>query len=44
MKHLTAVSLLIALVLTIPGHAVEKASEQRLNEVVKRGSQVMPFN
>ncbi len=44
MKHLTAVSLLIALLVTTHGHAVEKASEQRLDEVAQRGSHVMPFN
>ena len=36
--------LLIALLLTFPAHAVEKASEQRLDEVVQRGSHVMPFD
>lgn len=45
MKHFAAaVSVLIALLVTIPTHAVEKASEQRLDEVVQRGSHVMPFN
>lgn len=44
MKHLTAVSFLIALLVSIPGHAVEKANEQQLNEVVQHGSHVMPFN
>ena len=44
MKKLTVTSLLIALLVTIPTHAVEKASEQRLDEVVQRGSHVMPFN
>lgn len=44
MKKLTVASILIALLVTIPGHAVEKASEQRLDEVVQRGSHVMPFN
>jgi hypothetical protein len=36
--------LLIALLLTVPAYSVEKASEQRLDEVVQRGSHVMPFN
>jgi hypothetical protein len=44
MKHFTAVSLLIALLVTTHGHAAEKASERRLDEVVQRGSHVMPFN
>jgi hypothetical protein len=44
MKQLTEVFILIALWLTIPAHAMEKASEQRLDEVVQRGSHVMPFN
>jgi len=44
MKHLTAASLLIALSVTIPAHAAEKASEQRLDEVAQRGSHIMPFN
>ena len=44
MKKLTVTSLLITLLVTIPTHAVEKASEQRLDEVVQRGSHVMPFN
>ena len=44
MKQLTVVSILIAFLVTIPAHAVEKASEQRLDEVVQRGSHVMPFN
>ncbi|MDO9049839.1 MAG: aspartate carbamoyltransferase [Methylobacter sp.] len=43
MKQLTVVPILIALLVTIPAHAVEKASEQRLDEVVQRGSHVMPF-
>jgi len=44
MKHFAAVPVLIAVLVTIPAHAVEKASEQRLDEVVQRGSHVMPFN
>ena len=37
-------SLLIALLLTTSAYSAEKASEQRLDEVVQRGSHVMPFN
>lgn len=37
-------SLLIALLLTVPAYGAEKASEQRLDEVVQRGSHVMPFD
>lgn len=44
MKQLTVVSLLIASWVTIPAHAVEKASKQRLDEVAQRGSHVMPFD
>ncbi|MDO9425090.1 MAG: aspartate carbamoyltransferase [Methylobacter sp.] len=44
MNRLTAVSLLIALLITIPAHAVGKAGEQRLDKVVQRGSHVMPFD
>jgi len=44
MKQLIVVPILIAFLVTIPAHAVEKASEQRLDEVVQRGSHVMPFN
>ena len=44
MKQLTEAFILISLLLTIPAHAMEKASEQRLDEVVQRGSHVMPFN
>lgn len=36
--------LLIALLLTVPAYGAEKATEQRLDEVVERGSHVMPFN
>lgn len=43
MKQLTVIPILIVLLVTIPAHAVEKASEQRLDEVVQRGSHVMPF-
>ncbi len=43
MKQLTVVPILIALLVTIPAQAVEKASEQRLDEVVQRGSHVMHF-
>jgi len=44
MKQLATVVSLTVLLLTAPAYAVEKASEQRLDEVVKRGSHVMPFN
>jgi hypothetical protein len=44
MINLTHAFLLIALLLAFPAHAAEKASEQRLDEVVKRGSHVMPFD
>ncbi len=44
MMKLTTAFLLIALLLTVPAHAAEKASEQRLDEVVQRGSHVMPFD
>jgi len=44
MKQLTIVFLFIVLLVTIPAHAVEKATEQRLDEVAQRGSHVMPFN
>lgn len=45
MKHTLQYSfLLIVLLLTAPAHGLEKASEQRLDEVVQRGSHVMPFN
>jgi len=44
MKKLTPIFLFIALSLTFPAHAVEKASEQRLDEVVQRGSHEMPFD
>lgn len=44
MKYLTIASFLIPLSVTLPAHAVEKASEQRLDEVAQHGSHVMPFN
>ena len=44
MKQLTLVSILFAILVSLPIHAVEKANEQRLDEVVQRGSKVMPFN
>lgn len=44
MKKLTSASLLMTLCLTVPAHGAEKASEQRLDEVVERGSHVMPFD
>ena len=44
MKHLTLVSILFAFLVSLPIHAVEKANEQQIDEVVQRGSKVMPFN
>ncbi|MDP1615092.1 MAG: aspartate carbamoyltransferase, partial [Methylococcales bacterium] len=44
MKPLTIATFLVAALATIPAHAEEKASEQRLDEVAQRGSHVMPFN
>ena len=44
MKQLTIMSFLIASLMTISAHAAEQASEQRLDEVVQRGSHVMPFD
>jgi hypothetical protein len=44
MKQPTSVSLLMALCLVAPAHGVEKVTEQRLDEVVERGSHVMPFD
>ncbi|MEE9426020.1 MAG: aspartate carbamoyltransferase [Methylococcales bacterium] len=43
MKYLLT-SILNILLLTTPVHAVEKASEKRLNEIVQRGIHVMPFD
>ncbi|MEI6708183.1 MAG: hypothetical protein WCK96_13740 [Methylococcales bacterium] len=43
-QPLVIATLLVATLVTIPVHAVEKASEQRLDEVVERGSHVMPFD
>ena len=43
MKRLTA-SLFAALFIAASAQAVEKASDDRLDEVVQRGSTVMPFN
>ena len=42
-KNLILLGWLILLVVT-PVHAVEKANEQRLDEVAERGSHVMPFD
>jgi hypothetical protein len=44
MKQLAVACLLIAVSATTPTQAVEKASEQRLDEVAQRGIHVMPFN
>ncbi len=43
MKRLIA-SLSAALFIVVSAQAVEKASDDRLDEVMQRGSQVMPFN
>jgi hypothetical protein len=42
--QLTLAAVLIASLTTISAQAVEKASEKRLDEVVERGSHVMPFD
>lgn len=42
MKQIAAFS--VALFLSVSAYGVEKASEQRLDEVVQRGSHVMPFD
>ncbi len=44
MQQLVIASLFAVLSVTIPARAVEKASEQRLDEVAQRGSHVMPFD
>ncbi len=44
MKPLTIAFHCLVLLTAIPAHAVEKASEQRLDAVVERGSHVMPFD
>jgi len=36
--------ILTILVIYVPAHAIEQASEQRLDEVAKRGEHVMPFD
>jgi hypothetical protein len=44
MKLHTLTAILIASLATFSTQAVEKASEKRLDEVVERGSHVMPFD
>ena len=44
MKYSTVASLLIACSVSVSAQALEKASEQRLDEVAQRGAHVMPFN
>lgn len=44
MKSHTLTAILIASLTTFSAQAVEKASEKRLDEVVERGSHVMPFD
>lgn len=44
MRHSTIAFLLIASAVTISAHAMERASDQRLDEVARRGSHVMPFD
>jgi hypothetical protein len=44
MKKYTLASVLIVSMFAISAQAVEKASEKRLDEVVERGSHVMPFD
>ena len=44
MNKLSTTLLIVALNITRPSQAVEKASEKRLDEVAQRGSHVMPFD
>lgn len=44
MNKLFIASFLLALFIATPIHAIEKADEQRLDEVAERGSHVMPFD
>ena len=44
MNKLFIASFLLALFIATPIHALEKADEQRLDEVAERGSHVMPFD
>lgn len=44
MNKLFIALFLLALFIAVPIHAVEKADEQRLDEVAERGSHVMPFD
>ena len=43
-RQLTLAIILITFLTTVSALAAEKASEQRLDEVVERGSHVMPFD
>lgn len=44
MNKLFIALFLLTLCIAVPIHAVEKADEQRLDEVAERGSHVMPFD
>lgn len=44
MNKLFIALFLLALFIAVPIHAVEKADEQRLDEIAERGSHVMPFD
>ena len=44
MNKLLIASFLLALFITTPIHAEEKADEKRLDEVAERGAHVMPFD
>jgi hypothetical protein len=43
-KHALIISLLAALLMTPSAQAADKATENRLDEVAKRGAHVMPFS
>jgi len=44
MQKLVIATFLVAALATLPSYAADKASEQRLDEVVARGVKVMPFS
>jgi len=44
MNKFLIASFLLALMLAMPAYALEKADDQRLDEVAERGSHVMPFD
>ena len=44
MQQALMATVLATILVTLPAYAVEKASEQRLDEVVARGVHVMPFS